>query len=500
MTVNRISGLFSLRITWVVLVAALTVTSLALKLHGAFDHPLWGDEFFQRNMTLRATWPELLSWTHDHPYYDSPAGSFILMRLVQDFTHADTVQGWRWPGILAGVLCVPLTYRLARRLGLSRVAALAAAALCASDMNLNYNSQVARSYPFQVFFFLAGLAAGAARRGPYAWLPVFLLLFAALWCHLFSFVFLGGLLLGVGAAAIARHPPKRLLPVWSDDAVFLGTFIALGGGAIYFILQWLLRDAFAPAWTPAVETTGQAFVYMRWLVGRLTWIPAPGANPALFFAGLLGLWWYGRKRASPLAWGLLGGVLAILAIQFYVLRTQLFSEPRYLLTVSMALWLGWPMLIESLPNRLRSVTMAGLLLLMPLMALRTWHNENYYGTISSARTMARSFAEALQGAAELSAGSPVRLLPYVKNIPEAAKYAGVATVSATAPKAREFPEGKPAIVWLLGNYSFTRAAIVEEASRWFPDQQERATFLAAFSRARWVVVVEQPGSVKASWY
>jgi hypothetical protein len=371
-------------------VTALTMLSLGLKLHGAFDHPLWGDEIYQRTGALDSTWWQFLTWTHACSYYNMPPLSFALQRAVVELFHTDRELAWRLPGVLAAAACVPLTYAVARRF-LDFLPALVSAAACAFDFNLGWNAQIARAYPFLVFFLLAGLAAATAPASRRGLTGAVLLFSAACWSHLYAFIFLTGV---AGAMWLAAARESQASP--ASRQLRWGATVALAANAPFFVAFQILGRLHpqtgsvpvAPDWPAALNA-------IRWCVGRLTWINLPLANPLLIASAISGLVWLTVRRRQPFAGAVLGGGLLVLGSLFYLVRHHDFVDPRYLLGTSLMLWLGYGAVAQIMwpARRVIVATVAGGLL--AAQAWRAWNIEAYYGTIAHERSAARALASAV---------------------------------------------------------------------------------------------------------
>lgn len=387
-----------------------TLGSLAVKLHGAFELPLAGDELFERAGARASTWLDFLFWNHAFSFFDTPPLSFALYRLLVVAPGLDSELAWRLPGIIAATACAPLVYKIARRL-FSPGPSLLAAAACAFDLNLTWNAQIARPYPLFLMFLIGGLALASVDHRPGRLLGGFLLFTAALWTHLFAYVFIGGMVLGGAVAAVARQRPPWALPgrtLWCSAA------LALAGSLAYFVLFRFVADRRLPTEIPGAATHWpEALARIRWCIGLLTWIPIPFANPAIWVAAIGGLGWWARAKQHLLLPSVLAGGAAVLTSQFYTVWRHEFLEPRYLLGTALLLWLGAAAIGELLlPYRAgRLALIATAACAIPWQGLRAWNNENYYGTIAETRKAGRILSAVAQRLRTEHPGQSVHVVP-----------------------------------------------------------------------------------------
>ncbi len=474
-------------------VSLLTLMSLLLKLHKAFDHPLLGDELFERAGARDSQWLEFLTWTHSQSFHDTPPLTFALYRLLVLMPGLDGEVAWRLPGILAGAFCVPLMFILARR-AFAKWPALLAAALCAVDLNLGWNSQIARPYPFLIFFLLAGLVVGSGSDRPGRLLTTFLLFTAAMWTHLFAFLFVTGAVL---AALTVWYVQDRFRRWHSRPVWFWAAVLALVGSAPFFLIFRVVGDLRQPEdILGAPKTWAQALATIRWQIGLLTWVRVPFANPLIWLATLSALAWWTTRRSTATVAAILGGGCAVVAAQFYTIWHHEFLEPRYLLGASVMLWMGAGAVAELLVGRrygARALT-AVLIFILPLQAWRAWHNQDFYGTISRGRESSRRLKEALVHLRETAPHLPVTVLPEFFVLRESIARLGV---SVAAPNADRHNPNPRQVYLLAGGRAVSRrhgnpvARFVESrlVQAGIPPE-ERAKVLAACEEASWTVWVE----------
>lgn len=436
---------------WVALLL-LTGGALAVKWHGAFDGPIWGDELFQRAGARDSGWLDFLTWSHAYSFNNMPPLSFALHKLFVVVPGLDGEMAWRLPGIIAATLCVPFIYSIARGI-VGPSASLFAAALCAFDLNLAWNSQAARAYPFLVFFLVAALAVGSTDR-PGRLAGAFLLFTAALWTNLFAFVFVGGCV----AAGWAHwfFVPRRAdttrpsILLWSATAALVANvpFFLVYRFAANEQLVGIVSSGAADGWAKALSA-------IRWNVGLLTWIPLPLANPIawLLILGALVVW--GWQRASASAAMILGGGLAVIASQFYSVRHHDFLHPRYILGASVMLWIGAAILFEIGRRHIqkRSLLIGVAVLIVGSQAWRAWHNDRFYGTVSDHDRAGQHLLLALEFVRAECGNAQLEVVPNAFRLRE-----GVERLD--APRRLAVPKGAPAApstVWLLpGQRSFDR--------------------------------------------
>ena len=195
------------------LVAFLTLLAFALRIHNINTHSLWYDELLQLDIaqgTLSQISPKLIR------HAAMPLDYYILHGWLQ----LGRQDGWvRLPGLLFGVLSVPLIYVLAARLFNKRVGVLAAMLLLFSSFAVSY-SQEARPYAALMFWsMLAWFGLWQAyQTGRFIyWAVVIAGLVAAALSHYFALF----MLLPVGlfvAVQLGRH--LRQGNYWLHTALF----------------------------------------------------------------------------------------------------------------------------------------------------------------------------------------------------------------------------------------------------------------------------------------
>ncbi|MBE7553376.1 MAG: glycosyltransferase family 39 protein [Anaerolineales bacterium] len=177
---------------------AILLLSFALNLHALAAENLWEDEIFTAIFASRPP-VELIEWTKDDihpPLYYLIAGAFtrptLLLGAVADHPTPASDWLWRFPSVMAAVLTVAVTYKLA--FNLQRSAAITAALLLAlAPIAVKYG-QEARMHA--LFMFLSALAtlllfrALARPQQRLRWLAYALAITATLYTMYFGFLIL----------------------------------------------------------------------------------------------------------------------------------------------------------------------------------------------------------------------------------------------------------------------------------------------------------------------
>lgn len=323
---KHLFGPISARLAWPLVLAAL---SLGLNLHDLAADSFWGDEIFTASYASRPP-AEVIRWTAADihpPLYYLLAGAFARLTTggspnqVSDWL-------WRFPSVIAGVLAMAVTYRLAGRLASSpapqeqrrAVAAIAALLLCLSPVAIKYG-QEARMHA--LFMFLSALATwlffqALARPGSRSRWLAFGLATAA---HIYTMYF-GFLILAVQAGLLLLMllaPPRP-----GQSLARLVGFSAAGLLALALYTPWwpvlfsILRQRAAVG---AIEGgVGSPLVFIPGVVQALGPAPAAWLFLLLFLAGIYLL----ARRYWPLA------VFAGLWLVVPVLLPIVLGDPRAL--------------------------------------------------------------------------------------------------------------------------------------------------------------------------
>jgi uncharacterized membrane protein len=345
-------------------VLGLVGLAFALNLHELAADSFWGDEIFTASFASRSL-PEVLRWTAEDihpPLYYLLAGAFtgltVPLGLSQD---PGLVSDWLWrfPSVVAVVLTIAVTYRLALSMSDFRPAdrrqsgAIAAALLLVlAPVALKYG-QEARMHA--LFMFLAALSTWLlfrawARPGQKSiWLAYGLALTATIYTMYFGFLILAsqaGLLTGriLQAYWTRSHASATLLKPRVRGA---GAAIAL---ALIAYLPWwpvLLNLLQRRAAVGAIEGgVGNPLTFMSGVVAALGPQPAPLAWGflLLFFLGLFilghGPWplaifgalWFALPIALPI---LLGDPRALQFRYAFILPVYLTIIASAVITISL---------------------------------------------------------------------------------------------------------------------------------------------------------------------
>lgn len=210
---------------WACLVA-LVAAGAVLRLAALGQESFWSDEYFTIRTAGQPTWRDLLHTVltiEPHP----PLYFFLMHAWIGLFGSSDAAL--RLPSALAGIAALPLMFLALRWLVPERplVPVLATLLFAVSPMHIYY-SQEARSYTFQIFFEMVGLAAlawglGPVRRQRQGWMPLAALgvVLAFLFQYYSAFVWLTVLLICFFARREVRRGP-----------LFATAALLLAGGGI----------------------------------------------------------------------------------------------------------------------------------------------------------------------------------------------------------------------------------------------------------------------------
>lgn len=205
--------------------AALTCGALALRLYRLDEWNLSQDEVMYFH-----PWTGLLRFLLYHENQTTPPLYRAISLLCQGLW--PTLAAGRLPAALFGAACVPLTWGLARKLGGSCPAALAAALVIAANPHLVVLSQTNRAYTIVCAVLLASTHLLLARQQPLAgkeFGAAMLLGVAGAWSAYF-FLPLWGWLVGTWWLLDRTEPPRRkftrttillLLPLFSLSGLLL---------------------------------------------------------------------------------------------------------------------------------------------------------------------------------------------------------------------------------------------------------------------------------------
>lgn len=315
----------------------LAALSLVLNLYGLAADSFWGDEIFTASYASR-TPLEVIRWTAGDihpPLYYLLAGAFARITIPLGAAPGpDSVSDWLWrfPSVLAGVLAVAITYRLAKhitrlagrhsqeRLAEARhVGAIAALLLCLSPVAIKYG-QEARMHV--LFMSLSGLSTWLFFRAlarPRQW-PRWLAFSLATTANLYTMYF-GFLILAVQASLWlcllleARLAKSQARLVGFSAATALAMVLY---GPWWPVLFSILRKRAAVG---AIEGgVGSPLAFIPRVIQALGPAPVAWLFFLLFLAGLL---WLARRR-WPLA------VFAGLWLALPVLLPIVLGDPRAL--------------------------------------------------------------------------------------------------------------------------------------------------------------------------
>lgn len=207
--------------------AAILILAVALRLPGLATVPFWTDELHTIGLA-RGSLSGLLAATNTVHPPGYPLLAWIALRLGR--------AEWcvRVPALVAGILTIPVIFRLARALGCPRIA-LAASLLVACSAYHVYYSQEARGYSCLVLFVALGLTAAVRFVGEASVAALAMSLASCLLAVLFHYmaapaVAVVGLALLVASArhlgdAVSRRTSGGIALVWG---LLLASVLAAG--------------------------------------------------------------------------------------------------------------------------------------------------------------------------------------------------------------------------------------------------------------------------------
>jgi len=354
-------------------ILAIIAFSLALNLHALATDSFWGDEIFTAIFASQAP-AEVIRWTAEDihpPLYYLLAGHFTRLTVPFGLTTAPSPASdwlWRFPSVIAVVLTIAVTYRLASHLtpmGDSRfthpIAASGALLLAVSPIAIKYG-QEARMHA--LFMFLSALStllflrAMAEPRRRTRWLAFALATTANIYTMYFGFLILaaqaGYLLFWILEYRFRKVDLKTTTTIQSEiqnqKSKIIG-FAAAATLAFLLYLPWwpvLFNLLHKRAAVGAIEGgVGEPLDFIRGVVRALGPLPEPAAWAflLLFVTGVILM----ARRNWPLAafaglWLALPVALPIVlgdprALQF----RYAFVLPLYLTLIAFAVFelAGW---------------------------------------------------------------------------------------------------------------------------------------------------------------
>lgn len=293
----------------------------------------------------------------------------LLARLIDYGGH--WLSFYRAPSFVFGVLTIPLTYRLGRRLLDERVGILGALLLAVAPFHLDFSLQM-RGYATMTFWALVMylcLWEALTKDGYRYWLLLVLAAVVTAYAHLFGLVAVGASWLIVAGAGLAQWRQGDR-PGWLNRAL-ISTLLTIGGLAILYgpIMGRILATPEAEeGWGTQIEATfvdGSLNVEALEDYLKVLRFYGPIGEPNSWFVlsfvvlagiGLIGAWvsllspTKGTRRAALYlaAWLFTPMIAASLGLQFipgfYVFRRFfMFVQPLYLLLMAGGIFIvgGW---------------------------------------------------------------------------------------------------------------------------------------------------------------
>jgi 4-amino-4-deoxy-L-arabinose transferase-like glycosyltransferase len=192
-----------------ILLVLITGLALALRLIGLGHESIWYDEAYSLELAGEPL-SELLSGRVFDP--GNPQGYFVLLHLWQQVCRSSTIETARALSALAGALCVPAVWLLARRSGASRGVGILAALLVAVNPSLIFLSQEARTFAlFATMSTLATAFVASIIRGGKAGAWFGFALCGIVLVHLHYYTAFVLFVLGLCVLGWSRQAPSRFV-------------------------------------------------------------------------------------------------------------------------------------------------------------------------------------------------------------------------------------------------------------------------------------------------
>lgn len=349
---ERASSPGTIRLSDALALLLILLVAFALRTIGLAGPPLNGDEAFSLLFTDRG-WAGMLTamrTTEPNP----PLHFFMLRAWIAVAGRGEF--SVRYLSVMAGLLVIPLTYVLARRL-LGKRIALMAALLVAVNPYLVWYSHLARAYSLYLMLTLASLVLGDCvlrtaccvsrtgelqRRGELAcWLAYVGVTVLSLYTHYFAFLFLVAqnlIFLLLLRTSRATHYALRTTPLWlaaqATIALLVAPWLLLAGPMLLgHEKPWLTYTS--PA--TALWRTLRVFSLGVGVQGPLV-VPLALAFALILAAGIVAAWRWkpavlivlGAYMLTPLTIVLLGSLLRPIFLERYLIGVV----PVYLVLVA----------------------------------------------------------------------------------------------------------------------------------------------------------------------
>lgn len=349
---------------WLPLVAVFLL-GLALRLPNYLSPNVYVDEANTWYATQKSSLLHYLAWRHhkEHP----PALYMVEDALITLF--GDGLPVLRLPGLVAGLLCLPMAYLFARRVA-GHAAGVWMALLLAVDPNMVQQSGFARMYtPLMLvllaLFWLLVRILRDRRGGRWSWAGVGVLLAALIWTSTVGLAILAGVTVAI--ATLTTVPALRRT---------IDARRAVAGGAAALVLAVALCSVglFTRSRGPAPfepTTFAHQLAYLAHAVSQISgWVVV---WPVALLAGVAGLAILARRQ--PVAVTFVAGVaIANLVGVFILLMAFHHADARHLTAAQPALWLGWaalPSAAVTLPWRRLAAP-----LVLALAGVQAWNSTH----------------------------------------------------------------------------------------------------------------------------
>jgi hypothetical protein len=381
----------------------ITAVGGALRVLPALEHPLWFDEadswraavvsnppLNDQGLPADSPMPYKKFFQWDNHFETAPL-TFLMVRISTDVLGTSDEWAMRVPGMMAGVLCIPLMFLLGYVVH-SKSLGLITAALMAFDPNMVDQGMQARMYSIMMVLLLVVLIWSIhILRDPWRgnenrkvhplvqWIGLgmaFGLLFStsqftvAAWVG----VFFAGLLI-VAIGAIKKR--KDAKPGQTVAAFFVAYVIGMLVGIVG--VKKLIERVFGGG-----EGSGDgehlSFMEITKEIGTAAkdLIGLTDAGLVVYALGAVGLFLLLKK--CKISTAVLVGVLIMNVLILYPFRKMHhFMDGRYLMLLQPTLFIGMGMLVVGWQNR-KAMATAGLLVLVGYIGLQSWqstHLENW---------------------------------------------------------------------------------------------------------------------------
>lgn len=362
---------------WLALVLLLMLAGGWLRGWPIAERPLWFDEQDTWVSSVQQEYGAFFRWTN---HFETAPLSFLPPKIASDALGSEAEWVLRLPSLIFGTLAIPLAFWLGRVVH-SNAAGGLTALVVAFDPLMVDQSQQARMYPLLMVLTLLALGwmivmARDPGRSMWHWTGLGAtlgLIYAttqlglAMWAGL---VFASGLLVVGGWMLGQRHPKSGTLI--SGTAMMIVIALLTANVGVYRLVARMATERGDAEGMPLTEIARQVIVAAKDMI-HLT--PAGMLVFVLAGAGLVLL---ARRCKSSVA--VLGGVAVVnLVMMVPFRRMHHFMDPRYIILIQPAVWVGLAVLPMLLPWRRLRPVMAGVVVMYAgMQAWQCMHIEGYW--------------------------------------------------------------------------------------------------------------------------